>query len=141
MPLVTLTCSKSYYPVDDESVEPVNHAKLVVDLAQALPWLLSSNQDRLGIGQIPDEAVQVDIHKFHFAAVNTPDLWILMEFTENPDDKETRIHIRDVLLDIIGKWMFDTAGFSLDWALDVFFGPSVGAIVDFEGKTVIDWAE
>lgn len=138
MPLVTLTCSKMYYPPDDDIVPPTANQQKVIDLANDLPQLIIDQSEPLGIGDVPPEAVQVDIKKFHARGVNTVDFWAHVWLTETPDSDEDRYRVRDTLRGLLKDWL-KAHGLKLEIALDVFFGPGVGAIIGRDGETVIDW--
>lgn len=138
MPLVTLTCSKKYYPADDETAEVTRDEQITIELAKAIPELLVSQPDALGIGDVPPDVVQVDIRKFHARSVNSVDLWVHIWFTETWDEDKTRELIRDVLIKLLTDWMLANS-VNVSFALDVFFGPSVGTLVDEKGQIIESW--
>jgi len=142
MPLVTLTCRRGFYPRDDFTglTEPAAQA-FVVKLAKALPSSIAQNAISLGLdpANTPEEGIQVDIKKFHHEAVNAPDIWIHVQFTEPcPRDGETEA-IRDEFIELVANLFGDDRP-QLTWATDLFWGPGRGVIVpaDLDG-TVIRW--
>lgn len=138
MPLVTLTCSKKYYPADDETTEVTTDEQITIELAKALPHMMISKTDALGIGDVPPDVVQVDIRKFHARSVNSVDLWVHIWFTETWDSPDDRNRVRDTLLGLLTDWML-AHSVKVSFALDVFFGPSVGTLVDEKGQVIETW--
>jgi hypothetical protein len=144
MPLVTLTCSRQYYPPD----EPVSHRMNIpspqqteiIALATQLPGMMLNCKHQLKLGNTPAEAVQVDIKRFHTYAINTVDLWVHIWFTEPSEHfgSAGRDMVRDTLAGLISVWAKENE-LKLSWALDVFFGPGTGCFTNAKGEIQQIW--
>ena len=138
MPLVTLTCSDKLYPVDDPGAhQGVPH--VVVGLARELPLLITDHGAVINPVGVPEAGVQVDIRKFHSAAVNNVDLWIHVQLTEDPGDEDARLRVRETLKTIISDFFTEYGLTNVSWALDIFFGPGHGCFTDSAGNIAEEW--
>ena len=98
MPLVQLTTSPQYYPTSRMTAAQ----KLINDFANELPGLLIANATPLHLDDdTPAEAVQVTRQKFTAWDVNTPDLWILIQFTESNLTTKQKLKVRNRLRKLI----------------------------------------
>lgn len=140
MPLVTLTCSNTYYPPDSQNVTVEFPAqRQIIELADMLPTLLIQRADALHLEPgTPEEAVQVDIKKFHAYAKNNVDLWVHVWFSESWAQEDVRIDVRDTLIILIANWL-DEHEIKLMWALDIAYGPTNGCISDAMGTIQLRW--
>lgn len=112
---------------------------MVVELATELPALMVKHTDRLRLEPgTPQEAVQVDIKKFHTHAQNSVDIWVHVQLTEQFAHRGDRIPVRDSLIKIVHGW-FAEHEMGLSWALDIFFGPGHGCFTDLDGKIIERW--
>lgn len=157
MPLITLTCDRSFFPPDAELDAAARlmlpaPQDLTLEFAQALPRLIVDNTGRLSLDpETTDlEGVQVNLAKFHTMAVNTPSIWIHVWFAEPyplviKDDTKDEYDpsakanaIVDALLEILTDWFKDRP-IDLSFALDVFWGPGHGAIVKHREVIELRW--
>jgi hypothetical protein len=140
MPLVTITCSEGFYPVDrnpisgSTGVMPSTGEEGVIDLAQVLPRLIAESATALGLDpdNTPEGGVQVDIKKFHGYAVNTVDLWICVQFTEPYPGKDVAIAAREAFIDMLAEQLRNRLArhqIAFSCAIDMFWGPGHGCIV------------
>lgn len=140
MPLVTLTCSSTYYPPDSTHVKVEFPAQQrIIDLAEMLPKLIVAYADDLHLeAGTPEDAVQVDIKKFHAYSVNSVDLWVHVWFSENWNSEDVRKEVRDKLITIVADWL-DEHELKFMWALDIAYGPTNGCIADATGAIQLRW--
>lgn len=144
MPLVTLKCRESWYPT--------SHSGLVYELAEALPLLLTQDgQDLLLDEETPPNAVQVDFQKFDSLSINIPDVWMLIFFTEDGATHTTQQleDVRDKIIERISSWVRNhgIGKFALgrglegrpEIALDIFWGPGHGCMMDPRGTITLSW--
>ena len=133
MPLVTVTCSKPYYPNEttERTASPSQIATF--DLVTNLPRLIVEQSYALGLeAGTPAEAVQVDVKQFHPLSVNSVDIWMHVQFSESfPDNTNAR----DALISVLTTW-FQEQETELNWALDMFWGPGQGMYLFTNGDTM-----
>ncbi len=106
-----------------------------IKLAQAMPGLIGKNAKELGLdpNRTPQWGVQVDIQKFHSAAMNAVDLWIHIQFAEDYPiggvESLSGHEVRDRFMRLLNERMakLDLSGF--DVAVDLFWGPGRGYIL------------
>lgn len=140
MPLVTLTCSSHYYPPDDPVSSHTTEQGYIAELARELPQMMLDCKISLKMGDTPEEAIQVDIKRFHEYSINTVDLWMHVWFTEPGEHygDKGRDMVRDTLASLIRVWMKNNK-LEFSWALDIFFGPGTGCYADSKGKIQQIW--
>lgn len=140
MPLVTMTCSNEYYPPDVvDAFVASPQAQAVLELSLNLPKLILMHADKLRLEDgTPEEAVQVDIRKFHAHSVNSVDLWIHVWFSESWNNETVRHEVRDALISLFHDW-FDEHELKLSWALDIAMGPTHGCIANASGEITQRW--
>jgi hypothetical protein len=125
-----------------EKWHPATHA-VSARLAEGLPRLLTRDNKELQIEETPPEAVQVDIQVFDPMSLNIPNIWLYIVFTENPNDnmedddlmevaREVTRRVKDLLRD------FRSQG-QPTLAIDVFWGPGHGCIIDESGFESLTW--
>ncbi len=136
MPLIQITAQPDYYPSDDLSVVNSPHQEMVAGFGNSLPALLVAKIDDLHMdADTPEAGVQVTFHKFHSRDVNAPDLWILIEFSEDGLDEvqqtEATAKVKQMLLD----WWGDDL--PANYACDIHWSPSHGFLRI--GGIVADW--
>ena len=133
MPLVTLTCSKVFYPPNDLEAELSPQQQLAVYLAEAIPVTIANHAESLGLNpeDTPAEGVQVDIHQFHVRSQNSVDLWVKVEFAEG---YAHAIQARDAFVKIIENFL-DGIDVAVNWAVDMFWGPAHGKYSFTNGDT------
>jgi hypothetical protein len=127
LPLIQLTTSRSLHPNSDD--EPNTRPQEVIRIiAEDLPWLFIRWGDELGLTEgTPEAAVQVTHRMFHPDDVNTPDIWFLVQFTEDGIDEERRLRARDTLKMIVNEVLGNQSVITHPtFALDCFWGPSHG---------------
>ena len=93
MPLVTITCQEDWYPKSPPGDEPVGTVltRLTINLVYDLAAFIGSNVAGLGLDLTTTENdVQVDLREFHWNARNTPQIGVLIQFTEPPTPSVTR---------------------------------------------------
>jgi hypothetical protein len=104
MPLVDITASAAYYPPEDGS-EPRTHPQaLTIILANCLPNACVAWAKELWHTDIPANAAQVNIHRFHRRAVNSFDLRLRVQFTEPFMDAPRPEVVTHVLSDWFDNW-------------------------------------
>lgn len=140
MPLVTMTCSRHFYPPDEPASSLSTEHDSIVTLARELPQMMLDCKIALKMGNTPEEAIQVDIKQFHEYSINTVDLWMHVWFTEPGKryGKKGRDMVRDTLASLISVWMKENE-LVLSWALDVFFGPGTGCYANYKGEIQQIW--
>lgn len=139
MPLVTLKCKEWFY----------THVWFH-ELADALPRLLTMNSHELFLddGTMVDD-VQVDVQKFDPLSVNTLDIWVFIVFTESSavrTEKELK-EIASKVEDRISGWLRERIAQSPTAlsqprpmvAIDVFWGPGYGCLIDANGSIYKNW--
>lgn len=134
MPLIDITCKSDFFPEDQE--EP---GTLLVDhLGSDLPDMCVEHREKLGLeSDTPPEGVQVDYHQFHSRAVNAPDVWVKVQFSEPYPGDVPATEITGHFKQLIFGW-FEADGSTLPGiAVDCFWGPTHG-FLKF-GDTAVDW--
>lgn len=133
MPLVTLTCSKPYYPSEASQPPYRGREQITATLASDLPRLIIECSDALGLEPgTPAEAVQVDIKQFHPLSVNAVDVWVHVQLSENYS-RATKA--RDALISILEDYFKENRS-EPNWALDMFWGPGHGKYSFRSGETM-----
>ncbi len=125
MPLVDITCKPRTYP--SPTAPGSKTQQLTEAFGEGLPALFVSHCELLGLSEgTPEAAVQVDYHRFHAKAVNAPDMWVLVRFSEPyPGNKKAR-RVRNRLDELIRDW-YDHNGQPLPGiAVDLMWGPTHG---------------
>lgn len=133
MPLVTITCNEDWFPTKDRA-ESAPLAVLL--LAKQLPHLMTTKLSRW-LKDTPPEAVQVNFDEFHYFAVNTPELWFHVWFTEDSWSEAERFVLTDSFTAMLAVWFFEQ-WWNPRWKLDLFYGPGNGVVVS-NGRPVITW--
>jgi hypothetical protein len=103
MPLVTITCSRKFYPRDDFTglTEPPAQA-FVVKLAKTLPGLVVESAFWLGLSSnTPADYVQVDIKKFHHEAVNASNIRIRVELDKKYPSQQVAMEASSKFVDLL----------------------------------------
>lgn len=144
MPLVTVKCRETWYPTSPSG--------LVYELAEALPLLLTQEGEALLLDEgTPPNAVQVDFQKFDSLSRNIPDVWILILFTEDEANhtQQELEDVRDMIIERISGWIrYRGVGkFAMgrglegrpEIALDIFWGPGHGCMMDPHGTITMSW--
>jgi hypothetical protein len=128
MPLVTITCKPGFAPTHRRGTGTARQLR-TEQFGEALPELLTKKRGRLHLDKgTPPEAVQVDYKTFHPKAVNAPDIWIRIEFSEYGFKKKVREQIRTELHSRLRGWFSNRDG-PLQipaMSLDIFWGPTHG---------------
>ncbi len=147
MPLITITCSRGWYPAEYRH-EGTMQQEFTSEFGQDLPELIAKEGELL-LGLDPgttSDGVQVNYELFHPRAVNAPDgIWMKIEFTEGPPaDEAAGEEIRNELRRRIEGWFTSHLNeFQLPWppdfALDLFWGPGHGYVNFANGFVKIDW--
>ncbi len=122
-----MTTSPSLHPSSTD--EPNTREQEVIwGIASDLPWLFIRWSRDLGLNEgTPESAVQVTHRKFHPADINTPDIWFLVQFTEDGGDETRRLRARDTLKMIVNEVLGNQSVIlHPTFALDCFWGPSHG---------------
>lgn len=91
-----------------------------------LPAVFAQNSSAFGMGPTLEAGVQVRFHEYGPEDINTADLWVLVQLSEEPPCAFVRRSIRNaiytVLLDTLRRLDIQVPSF----VLDVFWGPSSG---------------
>lgn len=142
MPLVTLTCSKRFYPPDEDPTDDLHSFDqgIVIQLTDLFPRLIVDNATILGLdlSETPEEGVQVDVKKFHSRSRNAVDLWIQIQFVEPYPGEEKADSVRKILHEIFAGEL-DTLHFDAEWALDIGWGPIHGCLSSGPHEVKIAW--
>ncbi|HVE81166.1 MAG TPA: hypothetical protein VNA68_03485, partial [Candidatus Dormibacteraeota bacterium] len=69
---------------------------------------------------------------------HAPDVWVHLLLTESGLSEEQQLEARDEMRRIIEAW-FTKRHHTLSWALDIFFGPGRGCIMDRHGTALEHW--
>ncbi len=136
MPLIDITCKpKSYPPATSDGTKAQQFTE---QFGLSLPALFVNHCELLGLNEgTPEAAVQVDYHRFHAKAVNAPDMWVLVRFSEPyPGNKKAR-RVRNRLDDLIRDWYDHNSQPLPDIAVDLMWGPTHG-FLEF-GNTSERW--
>ena len=137
MPLIQITTKRRFQPKDKEW-EDTDEQSMVAKLARALPGLLIAHKEHLHLDpDTPAVGVQVSIGEFNFRSINTPDVWVLIQFSETeltgPEMKESAAHVKEMLT----NW-FEVNEYVLpqNFACDCQWTPSHGFLsIDGEQKS------
>lgn len=123
MPLVTITCQPPIYP---QGGTVCCEQDDIVSLASQIPVFMAEFAAELFLEEgTPANAVQVDIKRFSAFAVNVPDVWVHIWYTETPAEEE-RLQLREILKNYFSKWRADSCMPECDIAVDVAYGPTNG---------------
>jgi hypothetical protein len=143
MPLVTITCSRDFYPPDGDltDVRPDQTQCIALELAEFLPGMIADNATRLDLNpdDTPPEGVQVDIKKFHGRAVNAVHFWIHVQFAEPYPGKAIAAKVRDTFIEMLTKQWLEGRSLGGSYAVDIFWGPDHGCLMSEQGKIEITW--
>lgn len=146
MPLVTMKCREKWYPIANSD--------FAYKLGEELPLLLTYNGRELCLDEgTSPEAVQVDFEKFGKLSINIPDIWLLIVFTEDSDrlSEFEQKEVRDKLVGRIVRFLKDPNSnlghLALQGklkerpaiAIDIFWGPGRGCMLDRNGSTTLEW--
>ena len=135
MPLIQITSQHRYYPAAQRGSGTISQM-LTADLARALPELFVSKSDKLHMEPGTLEAgVQVTHQKFHGQDVNTPDIWVLVQFSESGLTKKQQLKAKSQVKKLLTTWLGDNM--PENFAVDCFWGPSHG-FLNIGGK-IIEW--
>lgn len=141
MPLIDITTDPRYRTmrkvVGNDIID--TDAYLVTEFGPELPTLFASNSIAFGMGEeTPESGVQVQFHTYGPNDINTAEVWVKVQLSEEPPSTDERRMIRgrifDTLVDLIhshGLRMPDS------FVLDVFWGPISGC--GFVNETNIEW--
>jgi len=121
MPIVTITTSHRL--TGDKGRAPTTWP---YELGEAIPQMLFEHKEALHLDpDTPVEATQVNFDEFHIKSINTPDIWIKIQFTEVlPDHK--MCEVREATKSLIMVWFERFESGPPDLAVDIFWGPSHG---------------
>ena len=73
--------------------------------------------------------MQVCMHEYGAYDINTSNIWIKIQLSEEVSNPLERIKIRDRMFDILCQWFIDTGYYvPYDFALDIIWGPTSGCI-------------
>lgn len=138
MPLIQITTKPDYYPADYRRDDTANQS-MTGEFAEALPALFVSHiVDFHMDADTPVAGVQVTHQKFHRRDVNAPDMWILIEFSEDGLDEAQQTEATGKVKKALLDW-FEGNDYTLpdDYACDVRWSPSHGFLRI--GGTVAEW--
>ncbi len=138
MPLIKITTSSAYFPEGGSSIY-TPHQKKTAKFAASLPAIFVKNEAKLYMDHgTPEKGVQVTIEKFGEADVNTPAIWILIEFSEGDLTDEMQLEATGVVKGLLIQ-QFAEFGYphDLDYACDVRWSPSHGFLSI--GGEKLDW--
>jgi hypothetical protein len=121
MPIVTITTSNR---LTGETGRPTTTWPF--ELGEALPEMFHEHRRALHLHPgTPIDATQVDFDEFHVKSINTPDIWILIQFTEVLSDRKM-CEARDEIKWLIMMWLERLGPVPPNLAVDIFWGPSHG---------------
>ncbi len=129
MPLVTIKTSHAYFPQGGSGFYTPDQKK-TAKLATSLPAIFVKNEAKLYMDHgTPEKGVQVTIEKFGEADVNTPAIWILIEFSEGDLTDQQQLEATGVVKELLVQ-QFAEFGYphNLDYAFDVRWSPSHGSL-------------
>lgn len=131
MPLVTITTARAY------TLEDGTPYAIARKLGKALPWMFYTHQRALHLDpDTPLEATQVTFDQFGRHDVNTPDLWVLIQFTEVLEN-HLMMEVRDTIKSLILDLLDGQGGGPPDISVDIFWTPGHGFML--MGNTVHQW--
>ena len=140
MPLITLTTKADWHPFDGRRGNDFARPAMIAMFAEALPALFVANILDLHMdANTPEAGVQVTHRNFHHRDVNTPDMWILIEFSEGNLSDTVQRYVASKVKDLLLNWFLKKAPeiLTIDYAVDVRWSPSHGFLKI--GDTTIDW--
>lgn len=130
MPLIQITTIPRLHPWSTSRGNSGNTAaqQMTIDLGKALPGLLVGKAKKLRLEKgTPEVAVQVTHRKFHGQDVNTPDMWLVVQFSEDGLDEVQRTKVVSNLKKILIGWFKDNGhAVPENIACDCFWGPTHG---------------
>ena len=137
MPLANIKCMPKSYPAFNAGAG-TKAQQVTEQFGESLPALFVDNKDKLLLeADTPPEAVQVDFEKFHPKAVNAPDMWIQIKFSEIYPGKKKAKKVRKQLKQLFTDW-FESRGLPVpSMSVDCFWGPTHGYLAF--GSTEVDW--
>jgi hypothetical protein len=104
-----------------------------------LPQLFVENATSFGMDpETPLSGVQVQFHDFDIDDINVPDVWVKVQFSENPPERDERADIIEAVYEsLIG--VFDSLEMMPpdNFMMDVFWGPTHGC--GRVNGTFIEW--
>jgi hypothetical protein len=131
MPLVTITTARAY------TLEDGTPYTIARKLGLVLPQMFYTHQVALHLDpDTPMEGTQVRFDQFGPHDVNTPDLGVLIFFTETLEDYRQR-EVCEAVKSLIMGWLDDQGGGPPDVAVDIFWTP--GHSFMRMGNTVHQW--
>jgi hypothetical protein len=104
-----------------------------------LPALFVSNHAEFGMDEnTPEEGVQVQFHDYEEDDINIADVWIKVQFSEEPPGESMKFTIRDAVYDAVAN-LFVAHGLAVpnNFILDIFWGPTNGR--GTVNGTAINW--
>ncbi|HEY5695277.1 MAG TPA: hypothetical protein VIQ80_00405 [Candidatus Saccharimonadales bacterium] len=96
-------------------------------LGPQLPKLFASNSAAFGMGDTPESGVQVTFREFSPDDINTPDLWVKVQLSEEPPEAAEQARIRGAIFDaLVGLMHGHNLRAPDNFVLDVLWGPTSG---------------
>lgn len=138
MPLIQVTSKPPYHPAEKPGLDTVDQLTIAM-FGEALPRLFVDNTDILLMGtDTPLEGVQVSHKLAGPRDVNAPDVWVLIEFSEDGLDEAQKTEVTAEIKRLLLNWFRDN-GFNrpTDYACDVRWSPSHGFLRI--GGVLVDW--
>ena len=140
MIIVDITCHERWYPIDGPTpaLKAQSQEQLwSLELARALPDMLIKEQGRIGLeSDTPGKSTVVNLAKFHFHAVNAPNLAIQVIFTAKLNRTAEQNRAK-TLIKLLNYW-FAEREIKLGWKLDVL--PSgLGCYTNADGVITKTW--
>jgi hypothetical protein len=123
----------------DEQASKTTRQFIRTDFGPKIPGVFARNWAEFGIPvSIPETGVQVRHDDFDVNDVNTPELWIKVQLSEEPPDDPTRKAIRNAIYEALVA-LIRELGTELpaNFVLDVLWGPTSGCGT-VNGET-IEW--
>lgn len=107
-------------------------------LGPELPALFANNSDAFGMGDTPESGVQVQFHRYGDDDINTADLWVKVQLSEEPPAHDERVRIRNAMFGAIVDMIHAHDLIMPDsFVLDVLWGPTSGC--GSIKETFIEW--
>lgn len=138
MPLIDLTTSPGYHPAEKPELDTLDQ-QMIAMFGEALPRLFVRNTGLLLMdADTPPEGVQVSHKLAGPRDVNAPDLWVLIEFSEDGLTEVQQTEVTYQVKKLLLGWFSDN-GFAVprDYACDVRWTPSHGFLCI--GGVKADW--
>jgi hypothetical protein len=140
MPLIDVTQSRNFRFKRSDG-DAVIAADVLVrrTLGPELPALFARNSAAFGMGDhTPEDGVQVQFHRYGPDDLNTADLWIKVQLSEEPPSADERIRIRNAMFSALVD-MIHAHGLIMpdSFVLDVLWGPTSGC--GSVNGTFIEW--